>query len=225
MLHLISGSSEKRKDYLRDLAQKESLVPEHISEQELKDHDIAELVSVQTDLFGGRFLYIIHDLARELDLKNILADYAESENIIVFSEETITKKITGAFEKQNATITDFGKEVVKKETAFNTFVLADALGERDKKKLWILLQDALKHASAEEIHGILYWQIKNMTMVIGSAVNPGMHDFVYKKNQRFVQKWTREELVDLSHEFISVFHNRNNFRTLGVDLEKIILSL
>jgi DNA polymerase III delta subunit len=225
MIHLISGITEKRKKYIRKLAEEESLTPEHISEQELQDREISDLVSVQTDLFGGKFLYVIHDLARELDLKNLLSDYAESENIFVFSEATITKKIKNAFEKHNAIIQDFGKEVVKKEHKFNSFLLADALGERNKKKLWILLQEALKNTSAEEIHGILFWQIKNLLMVLGSNSNPGMHDFVYKKNQRFAQKWNKEELIDLSHRLVSVFHNRNVYRTLAIDLEKITLSI
>ncbi len=226
MLHLISGKSDDRKSYVKKIADEFKAVPQHIHAGDIdEERSISDLVVTQTGLFGDKEIYVIHDMARDLDLKALLSGYAGSENIIVFSEATVTKKITGAFEKVEASIHDFGKEIVSKEEKMNIFTLADALGNRDKKQLWLLLQQALQQASPEEIHGILFWQVKNMMMVATSETNPGLNNFVYTKNQGFVNKWTLQELHKLSSDFVRMFHKRDSYRTLDIDLEKVVLSL
>ncbi|MCI5051252.1 MAG: hypothetical protein MRY57_03010, partial [Candidatus Pacebacteria bacterium] len=225
MLYLLHGKSEERKEYIRNLVQELSLVPQHIYDNDIQNTDIEKLVSVQTGLFGDKELYIIHDLARAVDIKKILPEYSESENIFIFSEATVTKPITKNFESNNATIQDFGKEEKIKKQEFNMFSLTDALGARDKKNLWLLFQQAVKKGSPEEIHGILFWQIKNLALVKNSSVNPGMNPFVYKKNLAYAQKFTVEEIHRMSKDFVYMFHNRDTYSTLDIDLEKFILSL
>lgn len=225
MLHLISGISQKRKEYIQAIASEYNLTPTHIYDNDIADRDITELVSTQSGLFGDKELYVIHDLARNLELKNILSDFGESENIIIFSEETVTKPIIGVFEKNEATIKDFGKEVKVKERSLPVFNLADELGKRDKKNLWLLFQELVTEVSPEEIHGILFWQIKNMMLVKTSKENPGLAPFVYTKSKTYANNYSEQELKDLSKRFTHIFHSRDSYSTLDIEIEKIILSL
>tara|TARA_B100001179_G_C18506440_1_gene366611 strand:- start:183 stop:860 length:678 start_codon:yes stop_codon:yes gene_type:complete len=225
MLHLISGISNKRKEYIANFVNQHKISPIHIYDNDIVNTDITELVSTQTSLFGDKELYVIHDLARNLELKSILPSFAESENIIIFSEESVTKPITATFEKNKTVVKDFGKEVKAKEKGLPVFNLADELGKRDKKNLWLLFQELVTEVSPEEIHGILFWQIKNMMLVKTSKENPGLAPFVYTKNKNYANNYSAQELKDLSQRFTHIFHTRDSYSTLDIEIEKIILSL
>lgn len=225
MLYLLHGKSEERKEFIRNLATELSLTPQHIYDNDVQSVEIENLVSVQAGLFGDKEIYVIHSLARTLDIKNLLEGYATSDNIFIFSEDTVTKPIIKVFEKHEANIQDFGKEEKKKENKFNMFSLTDALGSRDKKNLWLLFQDAVKNGSPEEIHGILFWQVKNLALVKTSTINPGMNPFVYQKTSRYASKFTLEEIQKMSRDLVHMFHNRDTYSTLDIELEKFILAL
>ncbi|MCA9351588.1 hypothetical protein KC929_02315, partial [Patescibacteria group bacterium] len=152
MLYLLHGISDKRKAHIAKLAKEYDTTPQHVHDNDLSDEiSLTDLVQVQTGLFGDVEVYVIHDLARDLDLKNLLPGFAESDNVFIFSEDTVTKPITKAFEKVSATIEDFGKEVKEKTESFNMFSLTDALGARDRKQLWLLFREAIENGSPEEI--------------------------------------------------------------------------
>lgn len=225
MLYLLHGKSESRKEFIRNLTTELSLTPQHIYDNDIQSVEIENLVSVQTGLFGDKEMYIIHSLARTLDIKNLLEGYAESDNIFIFSEDTITKAITKIFEKYESIIKDFGKEEKKKDNKFNMFSLTDALGARDKKNLWLLFQQATKHGSPEEIHGILFWQIKNLALVKTSQINPGMNPYVYQKTSGYAAKFTLKEIQKMARDLVHMFHNRDTYSTLDIELEKFILAL
>lgn len=225
MLYLLHGKSDTRKEYIKDIAQKHSITPQHVHDNDIQSQELSQLVSTQTGLFGDRELYVLHGLARSLSLKDILPEYTESDNIFIFSEDTVTKPITKEFEKNNAYIQDFGKEEKIKKQEFNMFSLTDALGKRDKKQLWLLFQEAIKKGSPEEIHGILFWQVKNLALVKASQTNPGMNPFVYKKTFTYAQKFSLEEIKNMSQKLTHVFHNRDIYSSLDIELEKFILQI
>lgn len=225
MLYLLHGKSKPRKEFIRNLATELSLTPQHIYDNDIQSVEVENLVSVQTGLFGDREMYIIHSLARTLDIKKILEEYTASENIFIFSEDTITKPIAKIFEKHESKIHDFGKEEKIKKQEFNMFSLTDALGVRDKKNLWLLFRQAIQKGSPEEIHGILFWQIKNLALVKTSATNPGMNPFVYQKTSGYATKFTLEEIQKMTRDLVYIFHNRDSHSTLDIELEKFILAL
>ena len=225
MLYLLHGKSDKRKEYINTLVQKYSLVPQHIYDNDIQEKQLIQVVSTQTGLIGDKECYVIHDLARMLDLKSLLAGFAESENVFVFSEDTVTKPIIKIFDKYNAEIHDLGKEEKARKEEFNMFSLTDALGARDKKKLWLLFQEAVQKGSPEEIHGILFWQLKNLALVKSSSQNPGMNPFVYNKTSGYAQKFSDQEIKKFIQDFTHMFHNRDTYSTLDIELEKFILAL
>ena len=227
MLYLLSGTSSDRKAYIAKLAKKHTATPQHIHDNDLSDElALTDLAHVQTGLFGDVEIYVIHDLVRDLDLKNLLPGFAESDHVIIFSEDTVTKPITKAFEKVNATIEDFGKEVKAKTESFNMFSLTDALGARDRKQLWLLFREAIENGSPEEIHGILFWQLKNLALVQSSNGQvPGMNPFVYRKTSGFAKNFSPDEIKNIARSLDNMFHNRDTYRTLDIELEKLILAI
>lgn len=228
MIFIVVGNKIERQKYIHDICaehQIEKSYIQHIYDNDLKNAPFHHLVSIDTSLFGDSECYVLHDLLRDLDIKNIFEEYKDSPHIIVFSEDSILKKITTEAEKKDIQVIEFEKEKKQEKTSFNIFSLADALGNRDKKQLWLLFREAIQNASPEEIHGILFWQLKNMTLVKTSNSNPGLNNFVYSKNKKFVGNFSKSDLLRLNAEFIRMFHERDSYSTLDIELEKMILSL
>lgn len=224
MLYLVAGIPEKRKSLIHSLIP-EGMTPQHIFDNDISEKDFLKSVSTQPGLFGDKELYVLHNLCRTLDLKHTLKVCAESENIFIFSEESITKKIHDEFSKHTEHIKDFGLIPKKEDKGFNIFALTDALGNRDKKYLWTLFQAAHETSSPEEIHGVLFWQIKNLALVAFSEGNPGLKPFVYSKNKTFLKNYTKQEILSYAQLFTDMFHERDTYSSLNIELEKFILSL
>lgn len=224
MLFLVIGDRHKRKDCINRILAEAKAVPQHIYGQDGDAQDLYHKVHLDTGLFGELEVYVIHDAAAMLSAKEC-ADYARSDNLFIFSEESAPKKVKDLFVKVDAHIDDFGKEKAKQEVKMNIFSLADAFARRDRKQLWLLFQTASAEASPEEIHGILFWQLKNLILVKTAKGELSMNPYVLKKNQAFVQAWSLAELHDLSRRFLKIFHERDSYRSLSSDLEMVILSL
>ena len=92
------------------------------------------------------------------------------------------KKHAEVFEETNA---------LKKEKDNSVFAVANALGARDRKKLWISYISALVSGSAPEaIHGMLFWKVKSLLLANG-------------RGGKFKEPELRElvgELAELPHE-------------------------
>ena len=88
-----------------------------------------------------------------------------SENVFVFTENKQTKPVLEAFKKAGAKI--FLSEKVKKEKGekYNNFLLANALGSRDKLSIWLHFCRAMNvGVIAEELAGVLFWKAKDMIL-------------------------------------------------------------
>ncbi|MCA9351664.1 hypothetical protein KC929_02705, partial [Patescibacteria group bacterium] len=82
------------------------------------------------------------------------------------------------------------------------------------------------NGSPEEIHGILFWQVKNLALVQSSSGQvPGMNPFVYRKTSGFVKNFTQAEIKDIARSLDNMFHNRDTYSTLDIELEKLILAI
>jgi len=113
--------------------------------------------------------------------------------------------------------------------SFNTFAMADALLARDKKMLWILLQEARRlGVASEEIIGILWWQLKTLrlTYVTANAGEAGVKDFPYNKAKRAQNKFNAEEVSVLSRSLLEVYHDGHaGRRDIVTALEVWVLAL
>ena len=101
--------------------------------------------------------------AREFILSK-LERMGESENYFIFLEGKLGKPVLDAFKKARAELNVFEKEE-KGEERFNSFLLANALAQKDKLNLWIYFRQAIEAGvSLEELAGVLFWKAKDMIL-------------------------------------------------------------
>lgn len=90
----------------------------------------------------------------------------------------------------------------------STFALADAYLKGDRKQMWVLYRKFIEAGvSAEEIHGILSWQIRALVLTskTSSAIEAGLKPFVYAKAKTALSRISiNPEAV--SRELVSIYH-------------------
>ena len=198
-------------------------------------------VSELQELMGGQGLFsnkYIIDLRRLLEDESVksetlglIKELADSPNVFIWVEGKVKAADLKKIEKHSAKVQSFespkSREAASKPF-FNIFSLGDAFGERNKKKLWTGYIDALNHFAVEEIHGTLFWQLKNMiiTTKISSAADAGLKPFVFNKAKVFAKNYSQEELEKLSSELVSISHDsRRGKQDFKIALERFCLSL
>lgn len=190
------------------------------------------------ELLGGQGLFserYIVELRRVFEREEItdtvlrsLKELAESPNVFMWVEPAVSAAHLKKIETHAAKVQEF-KEVVRgAKPEYNLFPLADALGERDKKRLWVGYIDALNHAAVEEIHGVLFWQVKSMLLATRAkdADDAGMKAFPFGKAKRFAKNYSYDELVQLSSRMLNVSHEaRRGAHDFSIALERLLLEV
>jgi hypothetical protein len=194
------------------------------------------------ELIGGQGLFVARLIVefdtlfanaefKETVLEN-LKRLAESENIFIILEGKLNKADLKGFEKHAEKIQEYATDPVEKSFQAKTnspFALADALGRRDKKTLWALyIQQREAGSVAEELHGLLFWQIKSMLLAsqAKSAEAAGLKPFVYSKSKKFAENFSPEELQELSKTMVSIYHDAHRgMGELSLLLERLILNM
>jgi len=160
-----------------------------------------------------------------------LGEIDESPNIVILLEGELKKAEREKLAKKAAKTQEFSIAAAgaKKGGEFNSFALADALGRRDKKELWTLFEEAqFAGKAAEELHGLLFWQMKSMLQAAASksAAEAGQKPFVYGKAARFAKNYSPLELKKKSAELVSIYHDaRRGGEDMDVAMEKWILGV
>ena len=190
------------------------------------------------ELAGGQGLFeqkYIVQLDRVIDdqkARDAISDAAEmlgsSDNVFLLAEDQLEQQTLTKLEGHAHAVHHF--PVKKKEAnEFNVFTLTDALGRRDKKTLWVAYHKALRSGKdAEELHGILFWQIKAMLLAstCSTAQEAGMKDFPFKKAKEFAARFSHDDLCELSRNLVTCFHEaRRGQGMLRDNLEQWILRL
>lgn len=162
-------------------------------------------------LFGEALGFVLDmpsvdaELAEET--KEQLAAMAESVHAFLVLEGPLLAAAKKPYAKHAATIEEFKKAA---DQRFNTFALADALASKNKKQLWLLLQEARAVGEkAEGMIGILWWQLKALRLaaLTGSAAEAGMKDFPYNKAKRSLAKFGEGEVEKLSASLLALYHD------------------
>lgn len=197
--------------------------------ENFKGQNVEDLIATQ-GLFFNKNIIVLSKVFEDGDSKEViiknLAEIKESQNIFIFIEESLDKKSLEKFEKFAEKIQEIKSEEKKARAEFNMFSLTDALGRRDKKNLWLLYRDALKNGAAEEIYGILWWQLKTMLIVKKSktALESGLKPFVFSKAKDFLKNFTDNEIEKKAFDLVKIYHNsRRQSSELEINLEKWIL--
>ena len=239
MLYAFYGTNEakakdKAEDLLASLLKKRpdaSLI--RLSAETFESSQLPELLAGQ-GLFVQKYVVVLDRIITSSEAGGVvlpaLADIAASENIFILVEGKLDAKTKKTVEKHADKANEYSESPgVKKPERFNAFSLADAFGRRDKKKLWLLYQEALLSGLvAEELHGTLWWQTKSMLLAhkTKSAEEAGMKDFPYQKACGFAQNFSEAELERLAFGLVELYHEARRGKVeFGVGLEKWVLGV
>jgi hypothetical protein len=107
--------------------------------------------------------------------------------------------------------------------------MSDALAVKDKRSLWLLLQEAKAGGmSAEEIVGILSWQLKSIRLaaMTKNFTEAGMKEYPYKKAKSALNIFKIEEVEQKAHDLIKLYHaGHRGERDMDLALEEWVLRL
>lgn len=156
----------------------------------------------------------------------MLAELAESSNTFVLLEGPL---LAAAKKRLNNHAAEMSEYAAEKQVRFNAFSLAEALAVKDKRTLWVRLQEArLAGMREEELIGILWWQLKSLRLaaVTNSPAEAGMKQFPYNKAKRALGCFAPQEVQQLSQSLLEVYHaGHAGVRSLDVALERWVLTL
>ncbi len=243
MLYLIYGTdtakSRKKLHELLDLAKKKRPDAElfKITTENWSEGQFDELL-VSQGLFEQKYTTVLDNLFEKKDFKDYILDKLEamkdSEQIFLMIEGGIDAPTVKKIGKHAKQVQEFAKSDpsangVAKKGAYNIFSVADGLISKDKKKLWISYLDFLgKGVAPEEIHGILFWQVKNMILASKAAnmKEACLSPYAYKNALSGGRNYKTEELVGMSSGLVDMTHRvRQGEGELSIMLEKWVLDL
>lgn len=183
-----------------------------------------------TSLFGVPTVYVIDTPSSQKDFYddviNHLAAFAESTNTFVLIEAGVLAPEKKKLQKHAVTFEEYKKPAMER---FNAFALADSLLQKNKKLLWMQLQEARAAGlSAEELIGTLWWQLKLLQLAerTASATEAGVKDFPYNKAKRALPNFKPGEIRTLSNQLLMVYHDGHaGRRDISLGLERWVLTL
>ncbi len=181
-------------------------------------------------LFGGKTVYLLDTPSAEPvfaeEIEKALPLFKESDDVYVVLEGSLLAPAKKMYAKYAEKVEEMTGE---KAERFNAFSLADALSQKDKKTLWLLLQEARREGlSSEEIIGTLWWQLKTLRLsaCTSGATEAGMKDFPYNKAKRSLKNFKEGELQKLSADLLRVYHDgHGGKRDIELALEKWTLTI
>lgn len=183
-------------------------------------------------LFENKYIVQISRILNEEDINDVVLDNLEalqkSENVFIWVENKVDVKTLKKIETYSEKSQEFTVKGIVKKPEFNIFSLGDALGDRDKKRLWTLYIEALDHFVVQEIHGTLFWQVKSILLAFKtkSATGAGLKPFVYNNAKRFSKNYKEEEVEKLSSDLVKISHDaRRGIHDFEIALEKFCLGI
>jgi DNA polymerase III delta subunit len=192
-----------------------------ITSQSFGEQPLEFLVAGQ-GLFESKYIVFYDNVLESREIKDqileALEEIASSDNVFIFLEKDLDKKILEKLGKHATKIQAFEKVQTKQKQAYNPFGVSDAFAGRDKKRLWTLLLEAKKQGGApEEIHGVLWWQVKALALAqqTNSAVEAGLSSFVFSKAKAAAKSFSQKELSVFSYDLVTMYHEAHRG---GVDL-------
>lgn len=190
-------------------------------------------------LFENKLIIVLDHLLDNEEIAPVLLEQIEviaaSPNIFIILEGKLDndslKKFVGHAEKvQEFEETSAQKAATaKSKERFNVFSLAEALGKRDRKNLWVLYRRALlENISPEEIHGTLFWQAKSIALArqAKSAREAGMKDFPFSRAKVYANNFSKQESSELLNKLIHMSHDsRRGLLDISLALEEFSLTI
>jgi len=204
-----------------------------ITADTLNEYDFNELTESQS-LFKNEYVVLLDTVlsVKETsdEVLNNLDKIANSKHLFFILDTKLTAPIVKKLKDFAIKVVEFEEKNNKKKESFNTFSLTDALGEKNIKKLWTLFREAKYNGvSDEEIHGVLFWMFKSLSLASQSKSpeEAGMKTYPFGKAKKFLENYqSPQKLNKLIAEFALLpQYSRRNGVSLEINLEKFILTL
>lgn len=238
-LELSNSLLKKRPD-----SQRFDIGPDNNGQNAWSSNRMLELMGGQ-GLFSNKYIILVKNLFENEEAQdwvlNNLKEISQSANIFIFSEGKLNKPVISKLQKycekmvlcdgemKDVEASGNPLNTLENKESFNIFEIAEALGERDKKRLWILYNKALDGgATAEEISGMLFWQVKSMIIAsrTESADEAGMKPFPYSKAKSFCKNFKPSEMENMATDLVHLYHDsRRNGLEITLALERFILAI
>lgn len=203
-----------------------------INADNFANYSLDELAQDQ-GLFENKCVVVLDGIFENKETKEILLkkldSLGKSNNVFVINERSLGKGDTTLLEKHSEKTQEFLLKEKPAKAEFNIFALSDAIGSRDKKRAWTLYLRALENGSEpEEIHGTIFWAVKNMALVkdakLPTAESTGLKPFVLSKAKSSSNNYSKKELSDFSSRLVSLYHDSHRgIGDFSTGLEKLIL--
>lgn len=214
----------------KKISEKPDAVVFKVDVSNLSKNLLVELCGSQ-GLFEQKYIVHIKDAFQDEMSKEIvsgfLKDLKDSENVFIMTEGKLLKPDFTKIEKQAEKVWEHeAKE--KTERKENIFAITDYLIARDKKNLWIAYQNLKNNFAIEEIHGTLFWCLKNIVLVSKSktAAESGLKPFVFSNTKNALKKFSQEEIDEKFWNLTKLLgDSRRGEGELGVLLEKWLLEV
>lgn len=235
MLYVIYGKdfirSRKKLHELLDFAKKKRPEAElfRLTSENFEEGRLEELLSSQ-GLFDQKYTVVLDSLFEKKEIKEFvlgkLDEISESEQLFFMIEGAVDSASLKKIEKCAKQVQEFQPKEEKKNE-HNIFSVANGLVEKDRKKLWISFLDSMKKGSApEELHGIFFWQVKNMILAsrAKSQSETGLSPFAYTNALRGSRNYKTEDLMKMSNDLVEMTHKvRSGKGSMDIMLEKWVL--
>jgi len=203
-----------------------------ITSQNYAENPLESLVAGQ-GLFASKYIVFYDSIFESKDIKEevvgALAEIKASENIFIFLEKGLDKKTLEKFSKYAEKVQEYDETEKAKKKEYNPFAISDALLSKDKKQLWMLLMEAKKKGNAaEEIHGIIWWQIKVLKLSMGAkdAKEAELSPFVFSKAKAASGDFTVRQTDAMLSDLVTMYHDAHRGeKDLWVEMERWGLAL
>lgn len=237
MIYFLYGKdgirSRKKLHELLDFAKKKRPESEvfRLTSENWSESKLEELLSSQ-GLFDQKYTVVLDNLFEKKDIKSFvlerLEEMSESEQLFFMIELAVDAPTLKKIEKSAKQVQEFEPKEDKKEEK-SVFLVANGLVERDRKKLWVSYLEFLdKGFVPEELHGIFFWQVKNMILasVAKKQNETGLSPFAYTNALRGSRNYKTDELQKMSQDLVEMTHRvRSGKGDLSIMLEKWVLGV
>lgn len=200
--------------------------PEDFNPGEFKEAALGQTLFVNKQIILARRLSESEEAGALIT--GLIKDLAASSSVFLFYEPETDSDLAKKLAKHAKEVKIFEtKEKVK--TEFNIFTLTEALGERDREKLWVLYQRAERAGiKSGEVFWKLVWQVKNM-IVASTAKDPqstNLKPFVFSKALKASRNFSLSELKNLANNLANLLASTYpESEEFNAGLEKIVLTI
>jgi hypothetical protein len=238
MLYLIYGTNTnkvraKQRELVGIMQSKQPNVSLYrVTTETWKDSLLEELLGSQ-GLFLAKYIVtldkVLEDKEIGSDIIGSLEEMKESDHAWIILEDKVSAPNLKKIEKFAHKVFDFNDSVSVEKKRLLAFDFAEQFAGKNKVGAWrefIKLKEA--DLAGEEIHGVLWWQMKSVYLAKFSktAEESGLTPYSFQKALRLSKGWELKELNLLLDKLVEIYHEAHRGGgDLMVELERSSLGL